>query len=593
MGKSKKNKGKSNKNKSKNSEPIDLKAISQVIAGIARDPFTAVFQGLLKSTDATLLAKGKSDGLKVYDQIEQDCHAYSTLQKRKLAVVSCEWEIVAATDDAADKKAADGIRDICKALDMDGLTFGLLDAILKGYAVAEVIWNPETWLPDDLPIRNQRRFLFDADCKPRLLTPENKQTGEALPDRKFIIHQFGSKDGSPYGLGLGTRLFWPVFFKNHGISYWMAFAERFGGPSVVGKYPPEMTKEKQDELLDTLSRLNQERAIVVPLEAEVELIEAAKTGSIDTYERLSRYMDEEISKAVLGETLTTSVGETGSYAASQTHNGVRMELVKADADMLSNTLNKTLMTWLCEFHFPGANPPRFWRRVEEPSDTKAEAEKDALVATLGFAPEEDYIQEKYGAGWVKRAPEFGGGDDLGADAEPEAETPATPTAEPAPAAQTTVQDTALNGAQFTSLLQILGEVATGIHSRTTAFHVIKAGFPGVSEEHINGMLDGIKVREPEPAPAQKPAEKPAEFAEADETDKISSLADQAEAATAEAMGRLLEPIRRLVMSAKNLEEIRDGILECYPDIDSASLSSILSDAFTVASLMGADNVRRG
>jgi len=120
-------------------------------------------------------------------------------------------------------------------------------------------------------------------------------------------------------------------------------------------------------------------------------------------------MDEEISKALLGETLTTNMSsDTGSYAASQTHNGIRLELIRADADMLSQTLNETLMTWLTEFHFPGANPPRLWRRVEESQNTKAEAEKDALVFALGYEPEEEFIQEKYGVGWKKRALPVGG-----------------------------------------------------------------------------------------------------------------------------------------------------------------------------------------
>ena len=61
--------------------------------------------------------------------------------------------------------------------------------------------------------------------------------GEELPDRKFIIHSVGGKDGSPYGLGVGHRLFWPVFFKRQGISFWLIFAEKFGTPTAVGKYP--------------------------------------------------------------------------------------------------------------------------------------------------------------------------------------------------------------------------------------------------------------------------------------------------------------------------------------------------------------------
>jgi len=135
-----------------------------------------------------------------------------------------------------------------------------------------------------------------------------------------------------------------------------------------------------------------------------ELKVEGRSGSIDTYERLVRYMDEEISKAVLGETLTTTLGSGGgAYAASKTHNEVRLELVRADADMLSATLNQTLLRWVTELHHPGAEPPTVWRKVEAAIDLKAEAEKDQIVAGLGFEPDEAWIKEKYGEGWSKKA----------------------------------------------------------------------------------------------------------------------------------------------------------------------------------------------
>ena len=440
----------------------------QIIAGFEKDPYTQVFQGLLKPSDDTLQARGGSKGLAIYDEIERDCHAYSVLQKRKYSVVSFPWEIDPATEDSRDVNAADGIREFCGSLDIDGLTVGLLDALLKGYAVSEVEWCPETWLPVKFHMRDQRRFLFDAESKPRLITPENRTAGEELPERKFIVHRFGAKNGNPYGLGLGSRLFWPTFFKRQGIAFWVAFAEKFGGPTVLGKYPDFMEEKKQQELLSALARVNQETAVIAPLGTEVELIEAARAGSIDTYERLLVYMDEEISKAVLGETLTTKVGDTGSYAASKTHNGVRLELIRADADLLSQTLNGSLMAWLTEFHFPEANPPRLWRRIEQPPDAKLEAEKDALVAGLGFEPEETFIQEKYGIGWKKKS----------AGSEARSGGLATPNSVAA------------------SLMQVIEAVAAGAMPRETAKHLIRAAFPSIGDETINGMVNPVEIKEP-------------------------------------------------------------------------------------------------
>jgi hypothetical protein len=157
-----------------------------------------------------------------------------------------------------------------------------------------------------------------------------------------------------------------------------------------------------------------------------------------------------------------------------------------------------------------------------------------------------------------------------------------------------VQDTALNGAQVASLLQVLGMAATGTLPKESATQVIKAAFPGVPDALVAGMINPIEVREsaPPPEPAQ-PKPPKAEFAEPGAKkapDGVDALADRTEAAAAEAMERLMEPVRRLVAGAGSLEEIREGILECYPDMDTESMSGVLADAFTVAFHMGADSV---
>ena len=477
----------------------------RVIAGAARDPFHPVFMGMLRPLDATLLSRGAGKGLWLYDEVERDCHAFSVLQKRKMAVVSFPWDLAAGGTKLRDRQAVKIIKPILEELGLAALCVGLLDAVLKGYSVGEVLWDPATWLPTSVIMRDQRRFLFDVDSKPRLITRENMFPGEELPDRKFIVHRFGSQRGDPYGLGLGSKLFWPTWFKRKGISFWLVFAEKFGSPTVIGKYPTGMPIAEQEELLATLGNLAQETALVAPLETEVTLLEAARSGSVDSYERLIRYMDEEISKTTLGETLTTTIGQSGAYAASKTHNEVRLELVRADADMLAKTLNSSLIQWLTDLHCPGAVAPKIFWEIKEPEDLLNEAKKDQTVASLGFEPTEEYIRSKYGEGWNKKK---------GAPNPP----------------------------------PMLGGTP----------------MPG----------SAAPVNEPDPA-----------FAEGAD-DPVDGLASQLEAGTAKAMGKLLEPVRRLVKDAKSLEAIRDGLLDLYPQMDNAAFAEILTQAFLAADLAG-------
>jgi phage gp29-like protein len=74
-------------------------------------------------------------------------------------------------------------------------------------------------------------------------------------------------------------------------------------------------------------------------------------------------------------------------------------------------------------------------------------------------------------------------------------------------------------------------------------------------------------------------------------DDIDILADKAEAASLEAMDGLMEPVRRLVAGAASFEEIMDGLLDAYPDMDAKAYQSVLKDALVASHLAGAAKAR--
>ena len=60
-----------------------------------------------------------------------------------------------------------------------------------------------------------------------------------------------------------------------------------------------------------------------------------------------------------------------------------------------------------------------------------------------------------------------------------------------------VQDTALNGAQVSSLIEVINQVATGILTKETARAIINAAFPGVDDGLVDQMINGVKPVAPE------------------------------------------------------------------------------------------------
>lgn len=392
------------KNKKTNAVAVtpDLK---NEIATIEKD-FTKMLYGtVLPNSDSTLKSRAGSKGLDLYDDIERDCHAGSVLDKRKNAVIARAWDIRPASDSAEDKAVADFIKKTFLNMPFDQLCKDLLGATLKGYAVVEILWtvnDDNEIVPGKCIARNQRRFVFGKDRELRMLTRSAMTDGELMPDRKFIVHTYGGLEGSPYGLGLGNKLFWPVFFKRQDIAFWLVFAEKFGSPTAIGKYPRGSLKSEQDKLLDSIGRIAQDTGIIIPDGMVVELLEASRSSASDFYERLARYMDEQISEAVLGETLTTNMQGGGSFAAAKTHNGVRLEVAQGDSDLLTPTLTNTLIQWLVDFNFPGAKAPTLWRDFTDPEDLNARADRDKKLDEMGFGMTDEYVLDTYGDGFVRK-----------------------------------------------------------------------------------------------------------------------------------------------------------------------------------------------
>lgn len=388
--------------------PMDgKKPVMQEIATIERDIHRVFYGTVLPNNDDTLQQRGGAKGLKIYDELKRDAHAGAVLGKRKLAVTSRPWIVEPASDAPADVALAQLVEQALKHLRFNSVCKRLLEATLKGYAVSEVIWEIRDGriLPANVIARDARRFAFGVDGSLRLRTPGNMIEGEPMPPRKFIVHRRGADDDSPYGSGIGGMLFWPVFFKRNSITFWLTFADKFGSPTAVGKYPNGAGEAEQRTLLEALQALSQDAGVTVPEGMVIELLEAQRSGSVDTYEKLVRYMDEQMSKAVLGETMSTTAAAAGlGSTQASVQNDVRLEVAKDDGDELDETLNDTLVRWIAFYNAPTAGLPRVRRVFEEPEDLVRRATRDKTLSDMGWEPSEEYMLETYGPGWTKKAP---------------------------------------------------------------------------------------------------------------------------------------------------------------------------------------------
>jgi hypothetical protein len=73
-----------------------------------------------------------------------------------------------------------------------------------------------------------------------------------------------------------------------------------------------------------------------------------------------------------------------------------------------------------------------------------------------------------------------------------------------------VQDTALNGAQVSSLVQIVQSINDGILPKESAINLIQAAFPGLDEARVRGIVGPLKEGKGETEPENKGAGQPAD-----------------------------------------------------------------------------------
>ncbi len=367
------------------------KHLSEEIATRKRSlNYYSLAMSYLPDPDIVLKKQGKD--MKVYKELLCDSHVFACVQSRKAGVLSLEWEINRGLDK---DETAEKVIETIKKLDIYKLINDILEATLFGFQPIEIIWGrvDNLVLPIELKAKPSEWFCFDDENQLKFRTKEH-YFGEELPPKKFLCPQSNPSYENPYGERTLSRVFWPVTFKKGGLKFWVIFTEKYGIPHLIGKHPRGASEEETDRLAGLLEQMVQDAIAVIPDDSSVEIQEANKSSSAEIFEKLMDKMNAEISKAILGQTLTTEVGSTGSYAASNTHFAVRQDIIDADKKMVEKTINK-LIQWIYEINFSNKDVPVFEMFEVEDIDLGL-AQRDKILSETGVKFTKDYFIKNYG-----------------------------------------------------------------------------------------------------------------------------------------------------------------------------------------------------
>ncbi len=369
---------------------------------------------------------------------EKDLHYLAVLGTRKQAVAGLDLIVRAASSSAEDQRAAAMVREILLggALPIDSAIVEMLDAIGKGFSATEILWDRSgrEWFPRELKWRDPRWFMFDwisgdqllvrtlkeqtmTDASPKLrpsgggATPHFGGNGLSgglregiqpmtapLVPFKFITHFSKAKAGLPIRGGLARAAGWSYLFKNYILKDWVTFTEVFGQPLRVGKYQPGATETDKQTLLSAVANIGTDAAAIIPESMVIEFTEARQGGSAELYRSFCEYLDAQVSKAVLGQTLTTEVSSAGgSRAAAEVHDAVRRDILAADARRLGETLGRDLVRPIVDLNLgPMRQYPKLMLGLPDDQDAKEFADIVAALADRGLRVAQKAVLDKLG-----------------------------------------------------------------------------------------------------------------------------------------------------------------------------------------------------
>ena len=381
-------------------------------------------QGLTPGRLAALLRDAEHGDARDYlelaeDMEERNLHYSAVLGTRKRQTAQLDVRVLPADDSAEAERDAALVRDWLDAEPLEDELVDILDAVGKGYSVTEIIWDvsERQWMPKRLEFRDPRWCEFDYVDGRTLHLRDLENQREPLPAFKFITHVFRAKSGLPIRGGFARLVAWFYLFANYSIRDWMQFVETYGQPVRIGKFPPNATEPDKQVLLRALSNLGSDAAAMIPESMLIELIEtrgSSGSGTSSVHGQLLAYIDALISKAVLGQTLTTEVGDSGSRALGDVHDEVRHDIERSDATALAQTLTRDLVVPVVALnHGERRRYPKIELGRAESIDVARISDALAKLVPLGLRVGEAEVRDKLGFGKPEDGDEVLGATDGG------------------------------------------------------------------------------------------------------------------------------------------------------------------------------------
>lgn len=314
----------------------------------------------------------------LYSDILMDPHLTSVINKRRNAILS-----------------------LCIEFHKDGKPDETINQMLNSpwfYNFISDAWDSILWGGTLV------QFFRDGDYPDYDLIPRK----HVEPVRKLILRHQTDINGTPWdeysdllfigkaeNLGLLAQAAPYVIYKRNTMADWAQFSEIFGMP--IRDYTYDTSDEDlRSQLINDAMEQGSNAVYIHPKDSGLNLIESGnKSGSSDLYNGLKDACNAELSKLILGNTLTTEAGNKGTQALGTVHKEIEDEVAAGDKRFILNVLNYNLFDVLNNLGF-NLDGGEFVFVKKENIDTTKQAEIVVKMNDLGLPLDNDYLYETFG-----------------------------------------------------------------------------------------------------------------------------------------------------------------------------------------------------
>jgi phage gp29-like protein len=345
------------------------------------------------------------------DMEDKDATLFSCLEKRRDGVLDLPRFVKAASDSAEDKRIAAFVEETLESYwGGDGSTFDdesietpfesflseALDAVGDGVTIGEIIFKEasDRIYIEQVKFKPQHLFSFGgtgfADystsmmlyphtghlCLRSGVSAENFGLGEKLPENKFFVFSYRPRKSNRWGSPAKRKVFWHTWIKRAAAKGWLRYIDK-GAGTIVARYNDGAAADEQATAVDAATAVQEENAVAIPKKFILEVHEMVRNIGSSHKELVDDYCNAEISRAIVGQTLTGRGSDGGgSRALGEVHERVESKKVANDAKALMAAVNRRIVRPLVLYKFgPKAKLPVWSLELELQEGLNSKAER--------------------------------------------------------------------------------------------------------------------------------------------------------------------------------------------------------------------------